>query len=92
MSFCRSLCGQKLIKLQYETAEKFVITLTSVIIKLNPMVPAKWSSEVCNFHMKYNGDIIRGNMPNSQGCILPPCPEKKFMKGFNLMPLSYFQK
>ena len=38
---CRNLSGQKSIKLQYDTVEKFVITLTGVISKLNQMVPAK---------------------------------------------------
>ena len=41
LSFCRNLSGEKLIKLQYDTVEKFVITLTGVISKLNQMVPAK---------------------------------------------------
>ena len=41
LSFCRNLSGQKLIKLQYDNVEKFVITVTGVISKLNQMVPAK---------------------------------------------------
>ena len=63
LSFCRNLSGQKLIKLPYDTVEEFLITLTGVISKLNRMVPAKWSSEVCNFFIKYNGEIIRGSVP-----------------------------
>ena len=41
LRFVRNLSGQKLLKLQYDTVEKFVITLTDVISKLNRMVPAK---------------------------------------------------
>ena len=37
----QNLSGQKSIKLQYDTVEKFVITLTGVISKLNQMLPAK---------------------------------------------------
>ena len=41
LSFYRNLRGQKLIKLQYDTVEIFVIILTGVISELNRMVPAK---------------------------------------------------
>ena len=57
LSFCRNLSGQKVIKLQYDTVE---------ISKLNQMVPAKYSSEICIFFIKYNGAIIRGTMPYSR--------------------------
>ena len=46
---------------------KLSITLTGVIIKLNRKVPAKWSSEVCNFYIKYNGEVIRGSLPYYTG-------------------------
>ena len=35
LSFCRNLSGQKLIYIQYDAVENFVITLTGVISKLN---------------------------------------------------------
>ena len=41
LPFCRCLSGQKLIKLQYDRVEIFVIILTGVISKLNRMVPGK---------------------------------------------------
>ena len=43
LSVCRNLSGQKVFKLQYDTVE---------ICKLNQMVPAKYSSEICNFIYK----------------------------------------
>ena len=63
MSFCRNLNGQKLIILQYDTVEEFVIILTGFIRKLNRMAPAKKSSEVCNFYIKCDGEIIGGSVP-----------------------------
>ena len=59
LSFCRNLRGQKLIKLQYDTVEIFVIISTDVRSELDRMVPAKQSSKVCNFYIKYNGEIVR---------------------------------
>ena len=40
LSFRRNLRSKQLIKLQYDTVENFVITLTGVIRKLNLMLPA----------------------------------------------------
>ena len=52
-----------LIKLQYDTGEMFVVILSCAISILSRMVPVKWSTEDCKYHIKDNSEVSKMSVP-----------------------------